>query len=200
MDIPGWTGEEYLNVLSKYSSMVPESGNILEIGALFGRSTYAIGHNKLPTVNLYVIDLWNTVDLPTGNYEYWYHDMKCGKEQLALVQSKETTKLESDDFFSLYDFFTKDVLNKKSYRGSSLQNIDNFPKFDLIIHDGAHDYETVIADLNHWLPKLKHDGLIIIDDYDHQHFREVVNAVDKFVLDYNFKTEMITGRNILLYR
>ena len=74
-----------------------------------------------------------------------------------------------------------------------------FPMIDFIFHDAGHDYENVYNDLYHWFPKLKQEGIIIIDDYDPQ-FPELIKAVDEFVAEQNLHTEMVTHRNILLRR
>lgn len=53
--------------------------------------------------------------------------------------------------------------------------------------DAGHDYENVYNDLNHWWPKLKNNGILILDDYDNILFPELVQAVDQFILDKVFK-------------
>jgi hypothetical protein len=69
--------------------------------------------------------------------------------------------------------------------------------YDLIIHDAAHDYDGVYADLVHWFPKLKPGCPMIIDDYDIE-WDGLMRAVDRFVAENNIETEKVTHRNILL--
>jgi predicted O-methyltransferase YrrM len=50
---------------------------------------------------------------------------------------------------------------------------------DVIHIDGAHDYASVLADLEAWWPVLKPGGILIGDDYD-PHWPGVVRAFDDF--------------------
>lgn len=203
-NIPGWNGKQILEILAEYASGVPEGGNILELGALFGRSTYVLGNNKHPSVNLTVIDIWSTFwkrDYPA----HYFHDNECSQENKSLIESKMQgsgveTRLEGEDVFSLWKHFAGDIPNLNPVRGLTIRPIDNFPMFDLIIHDAGHTYEDVYNDLNNWMPKLKSDGVIIVDDYEINHFPGVIKAVDQIVEEHGLKTKMVTGRNILLSR
>ena len=53
---------------------------------------------------------------------------------------------------------------------------------DMIHLDGAHDYESVAADLRSWWPRLKPGGVLIGDDYhdDPNHWPGVRRAFDEF--------------------
>lgn len=199
--IPGWNSKQILEILGKYAASVPENGHILELGALFGRSTYVLGHNKLPSVKLTTIDIWPTI-LMENHTVVNYHDNECGKEELALVHSKilqDPERLEGTDFFLLWKEFTKDIPNLLGIK--AFTNIKNnyFPNVDIIFHDAGHSYDDVYNDLVHWFPKLKEEGVVIVDDYDPQ-FPGVIQGVDQFVQENNLETEMVTGRNILLRR
>ena len=200
MNIPGWNQRNILNVISEYSSKIPPGGNILELGALFGRTTFSIGHNKLPDVNLVTIDIWP--DLCYAHHtETWFHDKRCGTEELALLEKySESDKISGENFFELWKHFTKDIPNLVGIRDLTSMPTDNFPNFDLIIHDAAHDYDTVYADLCHWFPKLKTSGVMIIDDYEPNHFPDLVRAVNRFVQENKLVYRLVTERNILIKR
>ncbi len=49
---------------------------------------------------------------------------------------------------------------------------------DFLYIDAGHAYEDVIRDIDAWLPKLKHDGIIAGDDYSPK-FEGVIKAVDE---------------------
>lgn len=200
--IPGWNGSEILYKLAEYASKVPENGHILELGALFGRSTYALGHNKHESVRLYVFELWPTLFL--DNHKVIdYHDGRCSMEYLTMIKSKyksDPDRLEGDDFYKLWQHFTSEIPNLHSYIGRTTDPNDNYPMMDLIFHDAGHTAKDLQEDLSHWLPKLKPDGIIIIDDYERFNFSDLCDGVDSFVSEHNLSTEMVTGRNILLRR
>ena len=195
MDIPGWNYIDILNVLGEYASNVPTYGNILEMGALFGRTTYTLGYNKLDSVKLTTIDIWNTIPfIPLP------HDGRAGLSELELLNSlvkNMPPQLAGDDFFDLWKIFTKGIENLEAIRSYTNLPNDAFPMFDLIVHDASHNFDDVYADLIHWFPKLKPGCPMIIDDYEPQ-FPGLVAAVDYFVKENNITTEMVTGRNILL--
>lgn len=202
MNIPGWNKEDILLALAEISAKIKPTGCILELGALFGRTTYAVGHNKHPDTKYYVVDCWS--DLLFSSYadkDYWFHDRNCGIEENKLVESHyKNDKLAGEDFFKLWQHFTVNIPNLLPTRNFTMMPTDNFPMMDLIIHDAGHDYKSVYEDLNHWLPKLKDDGIIVVDDYEPVHFPDLVEAVNQFVTEKNLKTTMVTHRNILLER
>lgn len=195
LNIPGWANKDILNALGVHSSQIEDNGVILEIGGLFGRSTYMIGHSKKPSVKLITIDNWPTMINST------FHDGRCGADQLILLNSKiENDFIEGADFFKLWKEFTKDIENNIGMRiPAESPNID-FPMIDFIYHDAGHEYEEVYSDLVHWFPKLKQNGILIVDDYDPASFPGVIQAVDQFATEHNLQTQMITNRNILLRR
>lgn len=202
--IPGWNGEGILKILAEYAASVPENGHILELGALFGRSTYAIGHNKKESVSLTSIDIWPTINFK-NHTTVWFHDNKVGEEELSILQSKVKEDPEGSksipgrDFYELWMEYTRGIPNLKGIRNRTSIKNDDFPMCDFIFHDAAHDYENVYADLVHWFPKLKDNCVMIIDDYEPQ-FPGVIRAVDQYVQENGLITEMVTGRNILLKR
>jgi len=200
--IPGWNSKEILDVISYHASLVPANGTILELGALFGRSTYALAHNKHESVSLTVIDCWPTIFM-RNHVQVNYHDGEAGSSELELLNSKlqkDPDRLESKDFIELHKTYVGKIQNINFLHGFTNMNNTTFPMYDFIFHDAGHFYEDVYADLVHWFPKLKVEGNLILDDYDTHNFPDLVRAVDKFVEENDLYTEMVTGRNILLRR
>jgi hypothetical protein len=50
---------------------------------------------------------------------------------------------------------------------------------DWVHLDARHDYASVKADIDAWLPKVKHGGWLSGDDYDENKWPEVVRAVSE---------------------
>jgi Methyltransferase domain len=72
------------------------------------------------------------------------------------------------------------------HRKTSVEAATEFRKghFDWIYIDGDHSFESVLADLNAWFPKLKAGGTIICDDYtwmDEARTYSVKRAVEAFM-------------------
>lgn len=200
MEIPGWNREDILLELGRLSANLAPGKNILELGALFGRTTYALGHNKLPEVNLYVVDHWQDL-LFSSHTQTWFHDNLCNEESKKILEQYYKTdpdRIEGMDFYKLWEHFTQGIPNLQSFRTSTDVSTDDFPMFDIIIHDAGHDYASVYQDLKHWLPKLVKDGIIVVDDYDVVHFPEVVKAVNDFAFENKFSMTMLTRRNVIL--
>jgi len=57
-------------------------------------------------------------------------------------------------------------------------SLEGWEKLDLILVDGSHAYEGVIADVEAWAPHLKDDGVMVFHDYGNP-LHEVTPAVDE---------------------
>lgn len=201
-NIPGWHDPQTLRKVAYYASQVPVDGHILELGALFGRTTYALGFNKHTSVKLTTIDWWITYHLADFTIN-GMHDGLCGKDEPSYIHSRLSTapdRIEGDDFYDIWKKFTAGINNHDHIRSSTQLLNSDFPMVDFIYHDAGHSYTDVYNDLTLWFPKLKHDGIIILDDYYRSQFPGLCDAVDVFVKENTLYTEMITNRNILLRR
>ena len=107
--------------------------------------------------------------------------------------------IDGKDFFGLWSEFTKDLINHYGIKAHTNLNNDAFPMADLIYHDASHTHDGVYADLIHWFPKLKQNGVMIIDDYE-SNWPGVITAVDQYVKENNLHSEMVTNRNIMIRR
>ncbi len=198
-DIPGWNLPDIQFYLAELVSKLAADSNILEIGAFFGRTTYVLGHNKPINSTLYTIDPWMTYDLShfTTNS---LHDNRCSRVSLDLIAhhtSENPTRIEGDDFFKLWKIFIGDIQNHHIVREFSPPTIHvDWPEFDFIYHDAAHDETTVYQDLCFWFPKLKPGGCMIMDDYKEDQFPGLYTSVNRYVNENNLQTSMIGSRNI----
>jgi hypothetical protein len=88
------------------------------------------------------------------------------------------------------------IVRNYSYEGS-LQFKDGF--FDFIYIDAAHDYDSVVEDLEAWWPKLKDGGIFSGHDYfpDTRIWRgkacEVYRAVNEFAVNKNTEVHHTTN-------
>lgn len=66
-------------------------------------------------------------------------------------------------------------------KGESLDIVSNYEdnSLDFVFIDASHDYDSVMADLEAWYPKVKNGGLFAGDDYM-QNWPGVIKAVDEF--------------------
>lgn len=69
---------------------------------------------------------------------------------------------------------------------------------DMVYIDAAHDYDSVITDLNAWYPKVKSGGFISGHDYDDGF--DVKKAVGDFNKKYNLKIKIYMDTSFLMQK
>jgi len=89
--------------------------------------------------------------------------------------------------------FKKNIHLVKGNSNHLLKKMD-MSKIDYVFLDGGHAYETVKSDLNYSVPVLQNNGTILCDDYNLSYAPGVKQAIDEFVIDNNFKCEIIFER------
>ena len=94
------------------------------------------------------------------------------------------------------DLLKKFEQNVHLIKGNSnklLKKID-MSKIDYVFLDGGHAYETVKNDLYYSKAVLDNNGTILCDDYNLSQAPGVKKAIDEFISDNNFKSEIIFER------
>lgn len=154
-----------------YQEMVrkaPQTGAVfVEIGAWKGRSTAFMAveiENSGKDIDFIVVD-----------------HFKGSAEQIA----RKEPELVSDTLRQVFDKNLLPVAHQLTvYEEDSLTAAAKFAdeSLDFIMIDGAHDYDSVIADLDAWWPKLKQGGAMGGDDYRKE---GVLRAVSEYFAHYN---------------
>lgn len=127
---------------------------LVEIGVWKGHSiSYLVNElkkNNNDTAKVYAVDLWDET--------YKWENEPNLKNQVPY----------------LYDIYTEvkkqnGVLDRiTDLKGLSWDMSENFEDntIDFVFIDGDHEYESVIKDIESWLPKIKKGGIISGHDYD----------------------------------
>ena len=89
--------------------------------------------------------------------------------------------------------FEKNIHLVQGNSNHSLKKMD-MSKIDYVFLDGGHAYETVKNDLYYSKAVLDNDGTILCDDYNLSQATGVKKAIDEFISDNNFKSEIIFER------
>ena len=89
--------------------------------------------------------------------------------------------------------FDKNIHLIKGNSNLLLKKID-MSKIDYVFLDGGHAYETVKIDLQYSKPVLENNGTILCDDYDLSYAPGVKQAIDEFIKDNNYKSDIIFDR------
>ena len=151
-EIPGWFNghEEY----DKAVDYCPPNGKILEIGCFYGRSTNYMCTNIVNTkrndIKVYALDTFR------GSSEHSFI-----KEAIA-----QDGTFKSFTEANLKEFIDLGIVELIESRSDNPETINKFEDgfFDVIIVDGAHEYDAVLEDIQNWWSKLKQDGIMLFDD------------------------------------
>lgn len=173
--IPGTALSEAKVIFNRASALdlLPKGGVVAEVGVATGTFSKLILDTMNPS-KFYAIDIFS--DKTEG---FW--EIKFDK--------KRHFEWYRDAFKQYID---KDILEMK--KGLSWEVLEQFPNesFDYIYLDGAHDYESVLRDVDVIKRKIKVGGVIQFNDYliygyESHTFMGVEPAVNQLLNDTNSK-------------
>lgn len=139
-NVPGHMSEKELRRIEYLASQVPENGNIVEIGSLFGRSAVAWAKSCHPSVTVYCVDFFHNI-MENPSYSFFEDFLRHTKDIPNIVPVKA---------FSPYLFETP------------LPDI----KFDIVFLDALHRNPVDIDNIRYFLPKIKTGGILCGHDYE----------------------------------
>lgn len=138
--IEGWLSIGQARLLYRSATRVAEGRRIVEIGSHKGRSTVFLSRGKADGVKMLAVDPFD--------------DPRWGGGPGALEDFRRT--LEEFDLTGTVD----------TYSGISLDAAGewNGEPVGLLFVDGAHDYTSVLADIDGWEPFIAEGGLVMFHD------------------------------------
>lgn len=170
-DVPGRISVEVGGILRFFAKHVPADQLIVEIGAYQGRSTCFLAQGSLlgNQAKVISIDPWDRgkhlgpnkdksvsyLD-PDNKYKYLKHLHACGVKELVIPVQEFSQKAHLPD------------------------NL-----IGLLWIDGAHDYNSIKADIRRYFPRVVKGGHVIFDDYQ-AHCKGVDRAVDEIMRNSNW--------------
>ena len=173
--------QEFLNHIKNYLPLNPVC---LEIGTEKGFHARMIYETLNPS-KLYLVDPWEIGADKNSNthYNFSVSDDKGGTKKMSTAHSTDFM------FENLKTHFKEEGERVIFKKGFSYDMVNEFPDdyFDYIYIDATHLYDSVKADLNDYLPKLKAGGLMCGHDYTANPDFSVIPAVDEFIEENNFK-------------
>ena len=164
LKISGWMNPTELAWLAWQAS---QHSNIAEIGSFMGRSTRALAENTSGIVD--AIDLWKRND------EYQELQKDLTEEEIFAIFEKNVAGLR---------VYARRMPSLVAAKSSALRG----ETFDMVFVDGAHDYESVKADILAWKPLIKSGGLLCGHD-----FRAEFPGVTEAVLELEPKAQLVTA-------
>jgi Methyltransferase domain len=121
---------------------------IAELGSYMGRTTRAMAENTKGIV--YAVDTWEGSPELMTEVDLWIHYFE-----------------DPDILFHEFQRNTADLKNIITVRGKTHDVVNRFAdeSLDLILIDAAHDYSSVVEDIQDWWPKLKIGGDMVGHDF-----------------------------------
>jgi len=162
--IEGWMSESELQWLAESAKTHPV---IVEIGSWMGRSTRALADNLPEGGRLYAVDSWAMSDDPAFSASREYDG------DGAYLQFCK-------NLWDHIDAGRVIPLRMNSLAASKLMRQLRI-SVNMIFVDGAHDVDSVTADIMNWRPCLTADGLLCGHDYTSD-WPGVIQAVDSLVI------------------
>lgn len=128
-----------------------------------------------------------------------------GEHAFALLKHQSITWLYLVDQYREYTDYTQDQMdqacrdmqvrlcrwkNKSLLKMPSLQAAQSMPLLDFVYIDASHDYDSVVADIQVWWPKVKPGGILGGHDFDFIH-PGVIKGVIEFAVHNELKLETL---------
>jgi hypothetical protein len=134
-----------------------------EVGVWQGEtSEYLL--RSLPELQLHMVDRWTTYP-PSATASC----LKNANQQ--AFDAAHQLAIQATDFAAS----RRTIHRQDSVRAAA--SLDD-ESLDFVVIDAEHSYESVLADINAWWPKLKPGGILVGHDYGHPRFPGVKRAFD----------------------
>lgn len=160
----------------EFYKKLPQNGIIAEIGVWQCKNAKKLYEYCKPS-EMVLVDIWKTIK-------------KRGDE-------KNRSKQIWEQYYQKALGFAKSHDNITVIRGESVKTSKTFEDhyFDIIYIDAGHSYESCLADLNAWYPKIKPGGILCGHDYNENKSKRygVVKAVDEFKKKNNLEIFMLSN-------
>lgn len=146
-----------------------------EIGCRRGDTTGYILKNCPELIMIHAVDAWRIIP----------------KEHQTDYYKKEDKRLNFPKVFSQFKANIRGFEDKVDMlRGLSWEQADNIPdnSLDFIFIDADHAYESVLKDLNAWIPKVRQGGLLSGHDI---HMQSVQDALNEVGIEYDIQVDNV---------
>ncbi len=160
-EIPRTMTMEGLIFLGKLARHVPENGIIVEVGPLYGSSTWVLAKNAHPSVKVYSIDTWEPAE--------WIDEVAKKKFPHARKFGREA-----------FEYYVRDCDNVVPIQGWSPDVVrETWDKpIDLFFDDASHGNPGFINNLTFFEPFVKPGCVLCGDDYA-SGCPDIVHEIDK---------------------
>jgi hypothetical protein len=204
--IPGQNDDVKLLLLTHIVRSAP-SGDVVEVGSLYGRSAFALAWlAKFHAIGAVVcVDPWDAVSIKDQGDE-------------AILLNRQAYDVDWEKIFSgfiasMSGFDNVNYIRQPSSsayatytRGVAAGGIcsDEFGETRVcgeisILHiDGNHKYDDVRLDVDTWVPSVKHGGWVLVDDYLWAFGDGPRRAGNEILQEYAIETAFVAGDTLCI--
>ncbi|MCO7226140.1 class I SAM-dependent methyltransferase [Pleionea sp. CnH1-48] len=199
IDIPGQCDVSKLTVLTQMSRILPQ-GDIVEVGAFYGRSAYAMAWlaARYQIGNVICVDPWENAKIETQgaqaeilNDEFSQDDDVIDFEKVywgfiasvSLLNNIGYIRDISKDAVDVY----RQAIDNGYLRSEQLEPVSVSGHIALLHIDGNHRYDQVCLDIETWAPYVMPGGWILLDDYVWAFGDGPQRAGDELLASMNFE-------------
>ncbi len=155
LNIPGQTNEIQHKAIELVAASVPANGIVVEIGSLFGRTSWTWSQSIDPSATIYCIDPWQ------------------GNKGVRPIEERYGIKYGIEQF----KIYTSDCRNLVAIQGFSPNDVRDWNKqIDIYYEDSVHTNPVLKSNLEFWSRWVKPEGIICGDDYC-DNFPDIKNEV-----------------------
>lgn len=171
LDIPRTMTLEGLTWLERMAREVPEDGIIVEVGPLYGSSTWTLAQSAHPSVTVYSIDTWERAPWIIKNVEE-----KLGAPAFGIDAFKSNVE---------------DCPNVVPIQGYAPDVVQDWDKpIDLFFDDAAHGNPGFINNLNFFKEFVRPGSVLCGDDYA-LGSPDIVREVDTLAAQWRSRAEIV---------
>jgi hypothetical protein len=196
LSVPGQSHFDKLLTVCQMFSDIPENGDLVEIGSLWGRSAnqFLMLSQVFNKGNLLCIDPWphNGMTQDTGSkLEEYSKDLDSSScftiftMKLAALFPRKINYIRdySDNALSVYKELSGEL------NTAEFGNVSYSKKISLLHIDGNHGFEAVKSDVEKWCPLVIPGGWIIFDDYNWSYGEGPTTVVDNYLQTHLHRLE-----------
>ena len=154
-NIPGHSG--FLPIYEEFVRNAQPGAVAVEVGVALGHSIAYLARVALESrkpIEIWAVDPWAGV-ARNGEQQHFLGGKPCPGDFTLFLEMMRTHAREELELVR--------VLRLESLRGAQ---VFEPASCDLVLIDGAHDYDSVDADIGAWLPTVKPGGILAGDDHE----------------------------------
>lgn len=156
-DLPGWTCPRITELYAEMARELKPGMVAVECGVAYGKSLAYLASVLDPGVDILAVDIWQTFQGRTSMREPFETMRRRHMSPLDAARSHVEKVLLGDDPFG-----EDPRWERIEWVQARSEDVPKYLDFDVdfVFLDDHHEYESVYAEIQAWLPRLKPGGVI----------------------------------------